>query len=71
MGGSLVATVAISHQTVAGDLCAAVHMIRGDGLPLLRVEGVVVAHIYPRIGILTHDLSALRKSTVEYFPSFW
>jgi hypothetical protein len=42
----------------------------GAGLPLLRVEGVVVAHIYPRIGILTHDLSALRKSTVEYFPSF-
>jgi hypothetical protein len=30
-----------------------------------------VAHIYPCIGILTHDLPALRKSAVEYFPSFW
>jgi len=29
-----------------------------------------MAHIYPCIGILTHDLSALLKSTVEYFPSF-
>ena len=36
-----------------------------------RIEGVVVAHIYPCIGILTHDLPALRKSAVEYFPSFW
>jgi hypothetical protein len=40
-------------------------------LTLLRIEGVVVAHIYPCIGILTHDLSALREPAVEYFPSFW
>src|SRR6185437_13875731 len=33
--GSLVATVAISDHTGAGDLCAAVHMIRGGGRPLL------------------------------------
>ena len=26
-----------------------------------------MAHIYPRSGIFTHDLPALRKSTVEYF----
>jgi hypothetical protein len=36
-----------------------------------RIEGVVVAHIYPCIGILAHDLPAMRKSAVEYFPSFW
>lgn len=36
-----------------------------------RIEDVVVAHIYPYIGILTHDLPALRESAVEYFPSFW
>jgi len=30
-----------------------------------------VAHIYPCIGILTHDFPALRESAVEYFPSFW
>jgi hypothetical protein len=35
-----------------------------------RIEGVVVAHIYPCIGILTHDLPALRESAVEYFPLF-
>jgi hypothetical protein len=34
------------------------------------IEGIVVAHIYPCIGILAHDLPALRKSAVEYFPSF-
>jgi hypothetical protein len=35
--------------------------------PVCRIEGVVVAHIYPYIGILTHDLSALPESAVEYF----
>jgi predicted nucleic acid-binding protein len=29
-------------------------------LLICRIEGVVVAHIYPRIGILTHDFPALR-----------
>jgi hypothetical protein len=38
---------------------------------ICRVAGVVVAHIYPCIGILIHDLSALRKSAMEYFLSFW
>ena len=36
-----------------------------------RIAGVVVAHIYPCIGILTHDFPALWESAVEYFPSFW
>ena len=27
-----------------------------------RIEGLVVAHIYPCTGIITHDLRALRKS---------
>jgi hypothetical protein len=39
--------------------------------PSSRNEGVVMAHIYPCIGILTHGLPALRNSAVEYFPSFW
>jgi len=40
-------------------------------LPLSsRIEGFVVAHVYPCIGILTHDLPALRRAAVEYFPSF-
>jgi len=30
-----------------------------------------MAHIYPCIGILTHDLRALREPAVEYFLSFW
>jgi hypothetical protein len=37
--GSLVATVAISDHTGAGDLCAAVHMIRGGGRPLMPNRG--------------------------------
>jgi hypothetical protein len=39
-------------------------------LPTYRIEGVVVAHIYPCIGILTHDLPALREPAVEYLLSF-
>jgi hypothetical protein len=30
-----------------------------------------MAYIYLCIGILAHDLPALRKSAVKYFPSFW
>jgi len=37
---------------------------------ICRIEGVVVAHIYPCIGILTHDLLALQEPAVEYFLSF-
>jgi len=36
--------------------------------PDLRFEGVVVAHIYPRIGILAHDLRALRNPPWSIFP---
>jgi hypothetical protein len=36
-----------------------------------RIGGVVVAHIYPCFGILTHDLPASEELVVEYFPSFW
>src|SRR5207248_2715405 len=36
-----------------------------------RIEGVAVAHIYPRTGILTHALSALRMTVMEPIPSFW
>jgi hypothetical protein len=32
-----------------------------------QIAGVVVAHIYPCIGILTHDFPAFRESAVEYF----
>src|SRR5262249_10190343 len=35
---------------------------------LCRIEGVVVAHIYPCIGILTYALPALWASAVESFP---
>ena len=42
----------------------------GLGMLICRIEGVVMAYIYPYIGILTHDLPALRKSAVEYFASF-
>ena len=52
-------------------------MIAGEGYPgscleltHSRIEGVVVAHTYPCIGILTHDLPALRDFPMEYFPSF-
>jgi 2-polyprenyl-6-methoxyphenol hydroxylase-like FAD-dependent oxidoreductase len=38
---------------------------------ICRIAGVVVAHIYPCIGILTHDLPALWEPAVEYFLSFW
>ena len=30
-----------------------------------------MAHIYPCIGMLTHDLPALREPAIEYFLSFW
>ena len=30
-----------------------------------------MAHIYPYIGMLTHDLPALREPAIEYFLSFW
>ena len=53
-------------------------VLKPDGLRALlgalrtcRNEGVVVAHIYPCIGILTHDLPALREPAVDYFLSFW
>jgi hypothetical protein len=36
---------------------------------ICRIEGVVVAHIYPCIGMIAHDL-ALREPTVKYFLSF-
>ena len=36
-----------------------------------RIAGVVVAHIYPCIGMLAHDLPALREPAVEHFRSLW
>ena len=36
-----------------------------------RNEGVVCAHIYPRIGIISHAFSTLPTITLQSFPSFW
>jgi hypothetical protein len=41
-----------------------------DKVSLFRIEGVVVPYIYSCIGILTHDLLALREPAVEYSLSF-
>jgi hypothetical protein len=62
------AAVALAAALV--DELAAADAING-GPHGCRIERVAVAHIYSCIGILTHDLPALREPAVEYFLSFW
>src|SRR4029077_5472329 len=40
-------------------------------IALMRIEGVVVAHIYAWTGIVTHALPALRVKAMEPNPSGW